>query len=167
MDFKSKKLRWCLKQRKGIKLVKPSDNLCRAFFSKAKLALKSTIVNAKAGLIDWAISASYYAKYFSVYAILSKIGIKSEIHDCTLEVFNFLFSEKIKQELIEDIITSKEERIEAQYYTQVKTIKDLNKLIENTRSFINELEELAENISEEDIESMRGKLLIFKKHKQT
>lgn len=95
MDFR--KLKWCFKQKKGIKLVEPSDNLCGAYLQKAKEALEATIVNSKAGLTSWAISASYYAKYFSVYALLSKIGIKSEIHDCTIEVFKFLFHDKIEK----------------------------------------------------------------------
>ena len=49
-----RKLKWCFKQKKGIKLVEPSDNLCEAYLQKAKEALKATIVNSKAELTSWA-----------------------------------------------------------------------------------------------------------------
>ena len=51
-------------------------------------------INAQAGLIEWAVSASYYAEYFEVYSLLSKIGVKCEIHDCTIALFDYLFSER-------------------------------------------------------------------------
>lgn len=34
---------------------------------------------------------SYYAKYFAVYALFCKIGLKCEIHDCTISLFRYLF----------------------------------------------------------------------------
>ena len=60
-------LEWCLKQNKGIRIVAPSDNLVKAYHEKSKNALKSMEINAQAGLVEWAVSASYYAKYFAVY----------------------------------------------------------------------------------------------------
>jgi uncharacterized protein (UPF0332 family) len=70
-------LKWCLNQSKGIRIVRPSDNLLKAYLRKARNALKSMEVNAEVGIIEWAVSASYYAKYFSVYALLSKIGVSA------------------------------------------------------------------------------------------
>jgi hypothetical protein len=59
-----KYLRWCLKQSKGIRIVEPSENLVKAYLQKSRNALKSMEVNAQVGLVEWAVSASYYAKYF-------------------------------------------------------------------------------------------------------
>jgi len=84
-------LKWCFKQRSGIKLAKPSNNLKKAYLEKARNAIKSMDVNAREGISEWAVSASYYAKYFTVYALLSKIGFKCEIHDCTITLFEYLF----------------------------------------------------------------------------
>lgn len=70
-----------MKQEKGIKLAKPSGTLQKAYLEKSRNALKAMDVNAKAEIIECAVSASYYAKYFAVYSLLSKIGIKCEIHD--------------------------------------------------------------------------------------
>jgi len=91
-------LNWCLKQSKGIRLVKPSDNLVKAYLEKSRNALKSMEINAQANIVEWAVSASYYAKYFAVYALLSKIGVKCEIHDCTITLFEYLFCESVPKE---------------------------------------------------------------------
>ena len=152
------KLKWCFKQKKGIKIVSPSDNLCEIYLQKSKEALNATIVNAKAKIFSWAVSASYYAKYFSIYALLSKIGIKSEIHECTIEAFSFLFKDTVGEDMISDIKTSKNERIEFQYYTKMNEKIDAEKLIENTRDFINKIEELIDSLTEEIIHEMRNKL---------
>jgi len=53
---------------KGIKLVSESENLQKAYLAKSKTALQAMEVNANAGLDEWTISTSYYAKYFVIYA---------------------------------------------------------------------------------------------------
>lgn len=87
MRDNSRYLKWCMKQGKGIRLTKPSENLVKAYVAESRNALKSMDVNAKAGISEWAVSASYYARYFAVYALLAKIGVKCEIHDCTIARF--------------------------------------------------------------------------------
>ena len=41
---------------------------------------------------DWKISAGYYSLYFSLYAVLMKIGIRSENHTCTCEIMKVLLA---------------------------------------------------------------------------
>lgn len=77
------KIRWCFEQ-KGIELIEPNENLMEGYFKKAENALKA--MKREKGNPEWEISAAYYSMYFSVYAILMKIGIKSEIHSCTIEI---------------------------------------------------------------------------------
>jgi uncharacterized protein (UPF0332 family) len=102
MQDAKKHLKWCLKQNKGIKIIKPSENLTTAYLRKSRNALKSMEINAEASITEWAVSASYYAKYFAVYALLAKIGAKSEIHDCTIALFDYLFSDSIPEEIIKE-----------------------------------------------------------------
>ena len=75
MQNNERHLQWCLKQSKGIRLEQPSENLVKAYLQKSKNALKSMEINAQAGLVEWSVSASYYAEYFAVYSLFSKIGI--------------------------------------------------------------------------------------------
>ncbi len=80
MQHDKKYLEWCTKQKKGIKLVKGSETLQKAYVKKSQEALKSMEVNANASINEWTVSASYYAKYFVIYSLLSRMGIKCEIH---------------------------------------------------------------------------------------
>ncbi len=71
-------LNWCKKQKKGIKLIKPNENLAKEYLESAEetLIVLKEIVN-KSNM--WLATTKYYFEYFTVYALLMKIGIKSEI----------------------------------------------------------------------------------------
>lgn len=69
---------------------------------------------------DWKISTAYYAMYFSLYAILARLGVKCEIHACTLEfAANFLKSYLSETE-IDFLKDSLRARVDAQYYVNRK-----------------------------------------------
>jgi len=150
-------LKWCLKQSKGIRLVKPSENLMKAYFQKSRNALKSMEVNAKSGITEWAVSASYYAKYFAVYALLSKIGVKCEIHDCTIALFSYLFVDSVSSQVIQELKQSKEDRIEMQYYTREIKV-DLEELMNQTKNFVLEMERIIDGLNSEIITSLQNRL---------
>ncbi len=107
------KIIWCLNQKSGIKLVEPSYNLSKAYMLKAEDSLESVQVNIKK---EWKITTAYYAIYFSLYAILMRIGIKSEIHSCTVEFVKEFLSEFFTKDEIEFIEDSLKARIDFQYY---------------------------------------------------
>jgi uncharacterized protein (UPF0332 family) len=152
-----RRLQWCLKQSKGIRVVKPSENLVKAYLQKSRNASKSMEVNAQAGLVEWAVSASYYAEYFAVYSLLSKIGVKCEIHDCTIAVFEYLFSDSMPTESIKELRDSKENRVEAQYYTQEMNV-DLEKMIKKTKQFMLEIEKMVDSLNSGNISKLQRKL---------
>jgi uncharacterized protein (UPF0332 family) len=155
MQSDKKYLKWCEKQKNGIKIVSESINLQKAYLAKSKDAIKSMEVNAKAGINDWAVAASYYARYDAVYALLSRIGVKCEIHDCTIALFKHLFSGKIAPEFIQDLEQSKDDRIDAQYYT--KTIKiNQNRVISDTKNFVLEIEKIIDNLTKSDIAALQA-----------
>jgi hypothetical protein len=54
------KLRWCLKKEKGVKLVRPNDNVCRSYVKKAESSLVSMRLNSSEGIDDWTASTAYY-----------------------------------------------------------------------------------------------------------
>lgn len=71
-----------MQQKKGIELVEPSNNLREAYLIKADEALA---VLRATDIRDWRITTAYYAMYHGLYSLLMKIGIKCEIHTCTIE----------------------------------------------------------------------------------
>jgi uncharacterized protein (UPF0332 family) len=157
MQDNKRYLKWCLKQNKGIKIIKPSENLTRVYLKKSKNALKSMEINAEVGITEWAVSTSYYAKYFAVYALLAKIGAKCEIHDCTIALFEYLFSDSVPEEVIKELKRSKEDRIEMQYYTQEITV-DLEQLMKETKKFVLHIENVIDNLNPEKTMALKKKL---------
>jgi uncharacterized protein (UPF0332 family) len=157
MSADKKYLEWCAKQKKGIKLVDESENLQKAYLKKSKTALQSMQVNANAGLDEWTISASYYAKYFVIYALLSRIGIKCEIHDCTIALFCYLFESDISLQFMQDLRQAKEDRVDAQYYnTGVKI--DSSDIIAKTKEFVIKIEEIIDGLNQQKIDGIRKTL---------
>jgi uncharacterized protein (UPF0332 family) len=150
-------LRWCLRQERGIRLTAPSDNLVKAYLEKSRNALRSMEVNAQADIEEWAVSASYYAKYFVVYALLSKIGVKCEIHDCTIALFGSLFSTVECHRLVRELKQSKDDRVDVQYYSKKLTV-GLADLMQQTNQFVLQIEELIDGLNTEEVARLQKKL---------
>ena len=106
------------------------------------------------GIGEWAISASYYAKYFAIYALLSRLGIKCEIHDCTIALFGHLFGGDLPKPLLEELRQAKEDRIDAQYYNPEVSV-DSEDLVSKTREFVIAVEEIIDGLNQQRIDGLR------------
>ncbi len=117
--MKDRTIFWCLKQKKGIRIIQPNENLTRAYLKKAISALNTMNAALEIRETDWITTTAYYARYFALYALLMKIGIKSEIHDCSIAVARLLAERGIlREDLVSDISDSKQVRIDTQYYVE-------------------------------------------------
>lgn len=146
------KLEWCLKQRRGIRLIETNENLCQEYLksSEENLDTMSKVIG------KWKSITSYYACYESLYALLQKIGIKCEVHECTLEILNLIegFDAKLKNFIIE----LKKERIDVQYY--LKTPKKLDE--KQVKEFVLACKSKISTISEDEIANLRDILKLKK-----
>jgi len=156
MQSNKQYLKWCAKQKKGIKVVKGSINLQKAYLKKSKEALRSMEANAEKSIDEWVVSTSYYARYFAIYALLLRIGIKCEIHDCTIALFSYLFSGEVTSKFMEDLKQAKNDRIDAQYYTE--TIQINPQTLTNTKEFVLSIEEIIDKLTNPKIATLQGKL---------
>ena len=108
-------LEWCKKQ--GMKLIEPNDNLAEEYFKNAEDTLRIANLVKDSGSNMWLATHKYYTEYLSAYSLLMKIGIKSEIHSCTIEIIQILEKEKIIDFSFSKILENdKELRIDNQYY---------------------------------------------------
>lgn len=148
-------LTWCKKQEKGIKLIGPNDNLCREYLSSAEETL-SILKDLEGKSNMWLATTKYYFEYFSVYSLLMKIGIKSEIHDCTLAVCKILEDEKILPDgTYEMLEKDKQLRIDNQYYLKnKKVLVDYSKLTD----FYLTIKSRINSLTLEKIKSLRSKI---------
>jgi len=122
---------WCKKQGRGIKQIEPNNNLTKEYLESAEetLSILKEIEN-KSNM--WLATTKYYCEYFAVYALLMKIGIRSEIHDCTIALTKILETEKLLPKGAYNLLEEdKQLRIDNQYYLKNKKVElDLDKLIE-------------------------------------
>jgi uncharacterized protein (UPF0332 family) len=105
------RIRWC--REKGLRLIEPSPIISDAYLKKAENALTSMRAEIAQ---DWKIATAYYSIYFSLYSILMRIGVKSEIHSCTLEFARRFLGAYFNEEELGLIERSMEARIDSQYY---------------------------------------------------
>lgn len=82
----------------------------------------------------WLATTKYYCEYFSIYSLFQKIGVKCEIHDCTIEVMNLLEEIKIIPEgYSKKLEDDKELRLDNQYYLKnrdvIINIRELSEFI--------------------------------------
>lgn len=154
-----KGINWCKKQNKGIKLIEPNDNLSQEYYQNAEESLKvlRSIKETKSNM--WLATTKYYIEYFAIYSILMKIGIKCEIHDCTIILAGFLERENvIKQGTVDLLKKDKELRIDNQYYLKNKPV-DIN--FEELSEFMVSIKESLNNLDNKKIEGLRKKINIF------
>ena len=151
---------WCFKQKRGICLIAPNPNLTIAYLKKAISALNTMTAALQIKETDWTATTAYYARYFALYALLMKLGVKSEIHDCTINVAKLLSNNGIlNSSLIDDIAKAKQTRIDTQYYVAKELNQtDVKNNAEGARKFVLELEQTIENITPEQVDSVRIQL---------
>jgi len=150
------KISWCKKQDKGIKIIEPSDNLSNEYYQNAEESLKvlRSIKETKSNM--WLATTKYYIEYFAVYSVLMKIGIKCEIHDCTILLINFLEKEAVVKKGMSKILEEdKEIRIDNQYYLKNRLV---NINFEELSKFILSIKESLNNLNENKIKELRDKI---------
>ncbi len=151
----AEKLKWCCKQKAGLKLEKPNDCLAKEYLQSAEETL-SILQDIKSKSNMWLATTKYYCEYFSIYALLQKVGIKCEIHDCTIEVAKLLEEIKIipkgySNRLEED----KDLRIDNQYYLKNKPV---NINIRELSEFILILKNKVSSITLDEINKVREEI---------
>jgi uncharacterized protein (UPF0332 family) len=149
------KIKWCVKKEEGLNLIEPNSNLANAYIKKSEEALESMRINI---IKDWKISTAYYTIYFSLYAILMKLGVKCEIHSCTLEFAKRFLKEYFEEKEIDFIKDSLKARVNSQYYIN-RTVPDeqYNKMIQRSPEFLVKCKSIITKLNEKKIKEIRNK----------
>ncbi|MBI2576023.1 HEPN domain-containing protein [Candidatus Woesearchaeota archaeon] len=147
------KLKWCAGKKEGLRLIEPSSNLAEAYTKKAEEALESMRVNV---IKDWKISTAYYTLYFSLYSVLIKMGIKCEIHSCTIAFAKRFLREFLSEEDLDFTEDSLRARIDSQYYID-RTVPDEQylKMVRNAPEFLIKCKSILIKLNEKKINEIR------------
>lgn len=151
-------LKWCCRQSKGIELVEPNDNLVDGYLKMANDAV-GTMGREKKFNSMFAISACYYSMYYSLYAIFMKVGVKCEIHACSLEFMKFGLMDFYSDEDLRLIRKAFDLRNMAQYYVN-KFIEDcdVGYIFSGALGFLSKSINILAKLNEDDIKKIRGKI---------
>lgn len=151
-------IKWCLNQKKGIELVEPNDNLRDAYLIKAEEALE-TLRTSKSR--DWQLTTAYYTIYHGIYSLLMKIGVKCEIHSCTIEFTKRFLKDYFSSEDFELIDKAFSARIDSQYYVN-KEVPDKNYdlIIKKTPAFLVKCKNVV--IDQKEIDGIRDQISSFR-----
>jgi uncharacterized protein (UPF0332 family) len=152
------KLNWCFRQREGIRFIEPNDNLAESYLKLAENAL-GTMNREKKFNLMFAISACYYSMYYSLYSVLMKIGIKCEIHSCTLEIMKVILKDLYSASDVETIKKAFDARIVAQYYVD-KVVKkeDSDFVMQKAPLFLAKSKEILSKLNEDNVNKLRDSL---------
>ena len=147
------KIKWCAGKKEGLSLIEPNSDLAEAYIKKAEEALESMRINV---IKDWKISTAYYTLYFSLYSILTKIGIKCEIHSCTIEFAKRFLREYLTEEDLDFTEDSLKARIDSQYYVD-RAVPDeqYNKMVKNSPEFLVKCKSILIKLNEKKINEVR------------
>ncbi len=146
---------WCRKHKRGIKLIEPNENLAKEYIQTAEETL-DVLRNIKGKSKVWVAATKYYCEYFAVYSLFMRIGIKCEMHDCTIAFSKLLEENEFLPEGTFDILTKdKKLRIDNQYYLKNRDVPiDYNQLLD----FVLKIKNTASKIKEIDIQKIREML---------
>jgi len=86
------KIDWCRGQKNGLRLVSSDSDIAQGYLKMAKDSLE-VMGREKDKSLIFGVSAGYYSIYYSLYAVMQKIGIKSEIHSCSIAFVKKFFEE--------------------------------------------------------------------------
>ena len=150
------KIPWCLKQKDGVSIIELKPHLSAAYMAEADETLENVIVTKG----KWKVILAYYACYNAFYSILMKVGIKCEIHDCTIELMP-LFG--FGNEQVMFMKNLKQDRINNQYYLKSIELGDMHQI----SMFILLCKRVLNELSSEKIEEIRNNISIVAKNGST
>ncbi len=145
-------LDWCRKKERGIRLVRPNGNLAQEYLRNSEETLE-ILERIEGRSRMWLATTKYYCEYFAFYAVMMRLGIRSEIHECTLAVAEALEQEGLLTKgTAAMLIADKELRIDNQYYLKNKEVPlDHAALVD----FVLEMKRLVRTLTEERITTIR------------
>jgi uncharacterized protein (UPF0332 family) len=107
----------------------------------------------------FSISACYYSMYYSLYAVMMKLGIKCEIHSCTLEFMKSILGKFYLGEDIKTIKKAFDARQIVQYYVgKIVSKDDSDFIMSRAPLFFNKSKEILSRINETDVKEIREKI---------
>jgi len=149
-------IKWCLNQKFGIRILEPNINMCESYLAMAEESIKE-LDRIKTNI--WTTTASYYIFYYSLYALMIRLGVKCEIHSCSLEFMKECLTELYNENDIGLINKAFSARNDLQYYTNRPVEDDtINEIKGGCKDFYIKTKDIIIKLTEEQINEIRNKI---------
>lgn len=152
------KIKWCKNQKHGLKICAPNSDVAMGYLKMAEDSF-GTMNREKGKNIIFSVSAGYYSLYYSLYSVMRKIGVKSEIHTCSIAFMKYFLKDFYSPEDVNLIEVSFELRNTLQYYVGKNVNKrDLDILWRSAYDFFVKTREILVTLNENEINEIRRRL---------
>ncbi len=150
-------INWCMRANNGLELVEANENTSRAYLKMAEESLEQL---KKLDSKIWISSASYYTMYYCLYAFMMKIGVKCEIHACSLLFMKAFLKKFYSEKDIEMINEASKARSDLQYYPDKGVLDStISRVSKYASDFYTNTIAAFSKIKESDIKLIRDELL--------
>jgi uncharacterized protein (UPF0332 family) len=140
-----------LVKQKKIQLVEPSNTLKDAYIERSEESMRSAKALLQIDSLKDSVALTYYSMYYSLLALLFRVGIKCENHTGAILLLLEIFEIDNTQ-----IISAKKERVDKQYYVDFSITKqEVNEMIRIAHDFNAELFDIIERINQTSVEKYR------------
>jgi len=150
-------LNWCLQHKDGLRLIEPNQNMSDAYLGMAEDSIMALKNVGKSKI--WAATMSYYIFYYSLYSLMLRIGVKCEIHSCSIVFMRFCLKDFYNKEDMEMMDMAFSARTDLQYYAdrsvEQKIIDDIQAYC---KDFYVKTKDIIVNINENQIQAIRKRL---------
>ena len=150
-------IEWCLHQRNGLEMVEPNENTSSSYLKMAEESI--SMLGRVEGSRIWTATMTYYIFYYSLYAMMLRIGIKCEIHLCSIQFMKSFLMAFYDPQDIDMLEKSFKARIDLQYYAD-RAVEE--KILQKTRRYCKDFyiktKDTVSRISEAKINEVREAL---------
>ena len=150
-------IKWCLANKNGIKLIEPNANMSNSYLKMAEESIY--VLNGVKNSRIWLATTTYYIFYYSLYSLMLRIGVKCEIHACSLEFMKKCligYYNETDMQMIEKAFSA---RIDLQYYSDRPVDERvINETSKYCKDFYIKTKDIMSKITETQIDSVRKKL---------
>lgn len=184
---REKTIKDCLergKEERGMILTSQNPQLSRMHLEKSLKNIEVMNYLKKGNYLDWTVIAAYYSMYQACLSILTRIGLKSENHTCTIAVIERYFVRtgeldkkfveqyrnlsdiiekiekvKIEQKLLNVLKDARDKREDFQYDVESEIdIVNVEEVTKGAIEFVERVKILVDSLKNEFIEAVRKDL---------
>lgn len=148
---------WCIRQRRGIRLVQPDAWMADAYMrmSEESLALIGKVASSRL----WSATITYYAYHYALYALMLRLGVRSGMHACSIEFMRKHLIPPYTGKDMEMVERAFSARMDLQYYIERPVDDALLRLTqERCGGFCARTKSIISRIRGSEIERVRSRL---------